>query len=319
MTRPLLRGACAAALSLCSAAALAHATLAVTEAEPDAAYRGVIRVGHGCAGSPTTAIRVTVPDGVVAAQPMPKPGWTVAIETGPYAKPALHHGRTLTEGVRAITWSGASLPDAFYDEFTFVARMTGDLAVGSAVPFPILQTCEAGRRDWAEIAAAGQDPRSLKEPAPLVRIVAGPAARSAGPASVTAGPLTIEAPWLRATPAGAKVAGGYLRITNRGPEADRLVGASLPIAGAGEIHEMATRDGVMTMREVPGGLEIPPGGSVELKPGGFHVMFTGLTGAVREGEPLTGTLRFEKAGTVTVRFGIGGLGARTAPDETSHH
>jgi copper(I)-binding protein len=137
-------------------------------------------------------------------------------------------------------------------------------------------------------------------------------------APVRAGPLVIETPWSRATPAGAKVAGGYLRITNTGTEPDRLTGASAEIAGKSEVHEMSNENGVMKMRELDRGIEIRPGETVELKPGGLHLMFMDLKSGFREGETVRGTLVFEKAGTVAVTFRVGGLGARGAPHHAHH-
>ena len=125
-----------------------------------------------------------------------------------------------------------------------------------------------------------------------------------------AGGLVIEQPWMRATPGGAKVAGGFLTIVNTGGEADRLVGGTMPRAGRFEVHEMKMEDGVMKMRELKGGLEIAPGQKVELKPGGYHVMFTDLTAPLKQGEMVKGQLRFEKAGTVDIEFKVEGVGAQ---------
>ncbi|TIX61237.1 MAG: copper chaperone PCu(A)C, partial [Mesorhizobium sp.] len=88
--------------------------------------------------------------------------------------------------------------------------------------------------------------------------------------------LEIEHPWSRATPAGAKVAGGYFTIVNKGSAPDRLLSIASDISEKAELHEMGVKDGVMTMRPVGGGLEISAGGKVELKPGTYHVMFLGL-------------------------------------------
>ncbi|WP_292236111.1 copper chaperone PCu(A)C, partial [Mesorhizobium sp.] len=90
------------------------------------------------------------------------------------------------------------------------------------------------------------------------------------------GDLEIGHPWSRATPPGAKVAGGYFSVTNKGAAPDRLVSVSSDICEKAELHEMGVKDGVMTMRPVGGGLEIPAGGKVALKPGGYHLMFVGL-------------------------------------------
>src|SRR3990172_8457776 len=90
------------------------------------------------------------------------------------------------------------------------------------------------------------------------------------------GPLHIAHPWARATPKGASVAGGYMKITNKGAAPDRLVGGSAGFAGRFELHEMTMEQGVMKMRPLAAGLEIKPGQTVELKPGSYHVMFMGL-------------------------------------------
>ncbi len=125
------------------------------------------------------------------------------------------------------------------------------------------------------------------------------------------GALVIEAPWARATPGGAKVAGGYAKITNTGKEPDRLVGGSLPIASEVEVHEMAMANNVMKMRRLADGLEIRPGKSVELKPGGHHLMFTGLASGLKAGQTVKGTLVFQKAGTVEVEYRVAPIGAQS--------
>lgn len=132
------------------------------------------------------------------------------------------------------------------------------------------------------------------------------------------GDLEIGHPWSRATPHGAQVAGGYMTITNQGSSADRLVSVSSDISDKAEIHEMAVKDGVMTMRPVEGGLEIPAGATVELKPGGYHLMLMGLKRPLAKGESFPASLTFEKAGSVTVEFRVEGIGA-AADSEHSHH
>ncbi|PTM40148.1 copper chaperone PCu(A)C [Bosea sp. 124] len=134
-----------------------------------------------------------------------------------------------------------------------------------------------------------------------------------------AGTLRIDHPWTRATPGGAKVGGGYLAIENAGPVADRLVSVSAPsIAGRSEIHEMATTNGVMTMRPLDGGVAIPPGDKIEFKPGGYHIMFMELKQALKQDERIKGTLTFEKAGTVEVEFKVEAVGARGSTDQGAH-
>ncbi|QKD01836.1 copper chaperone PCu(A)C [Mesorhizobium loti] len=122
------------------------------------------------------------------------------------------------------------------------------------------------------------------------------------------GDLEIEHPWSRATPAGAKVAGGYFTIVNKGSTADRLLSISSDISEKAELHEMGVKDGVMTMRPVSGGLEVPAGGKVALAPGGYHLMFVGLKRQPKQGEKFAATLTFEKAGTVDVEFAVEGMG-----------
>ena len=118
------------------------------------------------------------------------------------------------------------------------------------------------------------------------------------------GSLKIDHPWARPTPAGAKVGGGFLKITNEGTEVDRLVSGSSPAARTFEIHEMKHEGGVMKMRALERGLEIKPGETVELKPGGLHVMFIDLNAPLKEGEIVKGELVFEKAGKVQVEYKI---------------
>jgi hypothetical protein len=139
-----------------------------------------------------------------------------------------------------------------------------------------------------------------------VLLIATPA--SAAP--VTVGSLTLDAMWTRATPPGAPSAGGYLTISNTGSEADTLIAVASPVAGMADIHVMETKDGVMTMHGLDGGLPIPAGQTVTLAPGGFHLMFMGLTGALKQGETLPVTLTFAKAGKIEMVFPILPIGAK---------
>jgi hypothetical protein len=128
---------------------------------------------------------------------------------------------------------------------------------------------------------------------------------------VTVGSLKISAPWARATPKGASVGGGYMKITNTGTAPDRLLGGVTAVAGRFEVHEMSMDNGVMKMRPVTGGLEIKPGQTVELKPGGYHVMLMGLKEQLVQGKHFKATLEFAKAGKVDVDFAIEGVGAQS--------
>ncbi|MGL5362291.1 MAG: copper chaperone PCu(A)C [Bosea sp. (in: a-proteobacteria)] len=134
----------------------------------------------------------------------------------------------------------------------------------------------------------------------------------------TLGDLKIGHPWTRATPAGAKVAGGYLSVQNNGSTPDRLIGGSMEFAGHVEIHEMSMVDNIMRMRELPKGLEIPAGAKVELKPGSYHVMFMQLKKQLKEGDKVKGQLVFEKAGTVDVVFNVDSVAAKGSGAEHKH-
>ncbi|MER8751562.1 copper chaperone PCu(A)C [Mesorhizobium sp. M1050] len=131
------------------------------------------------------------------------------------------------------------------------------------------------------------------------------------------GDIEIGHPWSRATPAGAKVAGGYFTITNNGSAPDRLVSISSDISEKAELHEMGVKDGVMTMRPVAGGLEIPAGGKVALAPGGYHLMFFGLKRQPKQGEKFSATLTFEKAGAVSIDFAVEGIGGGATDDHAN--
>lgn len=130
-----------------------------------------------------------------------------------------------------------------------------------------------------------------------------------------AGDIEIDHPYIRATPPGAAVAGGFMTITNHGKEADRLLGGSVEFAQKVEVHTMEMDGDVMKMMKLSDGLEIPAGGSVVLKPGGFHVMFIKLNGQLKEGEKRQGILVFEKAGEIKVDFAV----EKTQSSGHGHH
>jgi periplasmic copper chaperone A len=127
---------------------------------------------------------------------------------------------------------------------------------------------------------------------------------------VKAGDLVISQAWSRATPGGAKIGGGYLTIENKGSAPDRLVGGTWDAGAKIEVHEMATKDGVMTMRPLDQGLAIEPGKTVKLAPGGIHLMLFDLKSPLKQGEKVPVTLEFEKAGKVTFSLDVEGVGAQ---------
>lgn len=136
--------------------------------------------------------------------------------------------------------------------------------------------------------------------------------------SFAIGDITIETPWTRVTPGSARVAGGYMVITNNGAEPDRLIGGSVEIAPRFEVHSMEMVDGVARMAEVEGGLEIPPGESVTLEPGSYHAMFMNLESPVVADEPVSGTLVFERAGEIAITYAVAPMGSPRAPGGHAH-
>ena len=134
----------------------------------------------------------------------------------------------------------------------------------------------------------------------------------------TVGSLKIDHPWARATPKGASVGGGYMKITNTGTAPDRLVGGTTDISRRFEVHEMKMEDGVMKMRPVVSGIEIKPGQTVTFDPSGYHVMFVGLNEQLMQGGHFKATLQFANAGKVDVDFTIEGIGAQTGGGDHDH-
>ena len=123
------------------------------------------------------------------------------------------------------------------------------------------------------------------------------------------GAIEIGQPWTRATPPTAESGGGYLVLKNTGTTPDRLIAVKSPAADRVEIHEMKMDGNIMRMREVEKGIEIPPGATVELKPGGFHVMFMGLKAPFAKEAKVPLTLVFEKAGSIDVDLMVQAMGA----------
>ena len=156
---------------------------------------------------------------------------------------------------------------------------------------------------------------SSAEAAPTAQIVTlAIATTPAGSVEYSIGNLHIAAPWMRATPKGASVASGYMTITNRGNEPDRLLSIESDIATSVEVHEMSTSGEVMKMRPLEKPLEIEPGGAVELKPGGYHLMFSHLKQGVNAGDKVRVTMVFEKAGKIEIELPAAGIAAKGPSD-----
>jgi copper(I)-binding protein len=139
----------------------------------------------------------------------------------------------------------------------------------------------------------------------VAALLAGPAAA----ADYKVGSLEVTQPWARATPKGASTGAAYLTITNSGSKPERLSCTSSPAAAKCQIHEMAMNNGVMQMRPVEGGLEIKPGQTVTLKPGGYHMMLEGLKAPLKAGDKVEATLTSSDGASVKVEFPIAAIGA----------
>jgi len=146
--------------------------------------------------------------------------------------------------------------------------------------------------------------------------VAGLDALPAAAHDYTLGSLKIGHPWARATPPAAPAGGGFLTITNTGTTADRLVSASSSAASQVQVHEMKMDGNIMRMRELDNGLEIPPGATVTLAPGGMHLMMIGLKAPLKESTMVPVTLVFEKAGRIDVELTVMAMGA--SPETHKH-
>lgn len=135
--------------------ALAHLTLETPKAPAGSFYKAVLGVIHGCQGSATTAVRVKIPEGVTGVRPMPKPGWELNIK----------------KESNVIAWTGGHLPNHWYNEFVFVARLP-EAPPGTMVYFPVVQECVEGVNRWIAIPTEGKSTHEYDKPAPGVMLTA---------------------------------------------------------------------------------------------------------------------------------------------------
>jgi copper(I)-binding protein len=134
-------------------------------------------------------------------------------------------------------------------------------------------------------------------------------AAAARAADYDVGSIHISQPWSRATPKGASAGAGYMTITNKGTGPDRVNCLSSEASAECQIHTMTMDNGVMKMRPVEGGLEILPGQTAPLKPGGLHMMLIDLKHPLEAGSTMKATLKFDHAGTVDVEYPVAAIGA----------
>jgi uncharacterized protein YcnI len=292
------------------ATAFAHATLTVGEAPADSYYVATVQIPHGCDGKATNEVRVKLPEGFISAKPMPKAGWQIEIIKGKYQKAYDNHGKAISEGPLEIRWKGGDLPDEYYDTFTISGKLSG-IPAGAAVAFATTQLCgKDGKVAWSEIPAPGQNAHSLKHPAPMLMLTAAEGHDHHGDQMaefkpVKLGDLELTAGFVKAMTKGQPAGGGFVTITNHGHHDDRLIAAET-VAGVDhmELHEMAMQGDVMKMRMLKDGIAVPAGKTVELVPGGLHMMFLGVKEPFAAGTTVKVKLTFEKAGSVEVELPV---------------
>jgi uncharacterized protein YcnI len=159
----------ALALAGVAVPAAAHVTLEQREAPAHSYYKALLRVTHGCKGSPTVRVRVRLPEGVLSVRPQPKSGWKVETTKVKLAKPLDDgHGNKITEAVGEVAWSGGRLLDEHFDEFAVIMRLPD--RPGTTVYFPVVQECEQGAHRWIEIPEPGKSAGDYREPAPALRL-----------------------------------------------------------------------------------------------------------------------------------------------------
>lgn len=243
--------------------AFAHVTLPPGGASAGSDYEAVFRVGHACKDtSATTGITVRLPDGFSMAEAQPRAGWTLAANA------------------REVSWTaaaGAGLPEKEKAEFIVRGKLT---ATPGTLWFKVLQSCGKGSADWAQIPAGASDKPDF--PAARLEVLAAGVA-----------PVDIKDAWVRQTVPGQSGTGAFMKL--QAPQGAKLVGLSTPVAGVAEVHEMKMDNGTMRMRELAEGLPLPARQTVELKPGGFHVMLMDLKQPLPKGAIVPLTLRFEDA------------------------
>ncbi len=133
-------------------------------------YKGVLRVPHGCDGAATTGMSVDIPEGVISVKPKLMAGWTIKTTVGKYAHTYTIHGKSVSEGVKTITWSGGAVPDDSFEEFVFLAKLPDDKEI-MRIYFSVTQICGATVVKWNEIAKP-VDTQEPKHPAPYVDLMA---------------------------------------------------------------------------------------------------------------------------------------------------
>ena len=285
MNKPHLISLFAAVLPLVAGA---HVSLEPAMAEAGGPYQGVLRVGHGCDGAATTSLTLRLPAGFHSARAAPRVGWTVESKPG------------------VITWTLASKDAALTatqkGEFAFTA---GAPRTAGAAWVKVQQTCEKGAIDWADAPTQGKSTSGMKTPAILLDV------RAPREFAMMKMLPRVEGGWVRGSVPGQSGTGAFMRLTASEPV--QLVGASTPVAGSAEVHEMKMEGDVMRMRPLPR-LDLPAGQTVELKAGGNHIMLTDLKQPLQKDTVVPLTLVFRNARGLESRLEVKLPVAMQGPD-----
>jgi uncharacterized protein YcnI len=156
---------------LLSQSVFAHVVLEQKEATAGEYYKATFKVSHGCSGSPTNTVTVSIPNGFRGAKPMVKPGWQINATKTKLSEPYTSHGRTISEDTTEITWSGGNLPSAYYDEFVVVGQLPSK---AGSMYWKVSQFCDQGRQDWNQIPEPGKTLQDYPFPAALLNILPMP-------------------------------------------------------------------------------------------------------------------------------------------------
>lgn len=129
-------------------------------------FKATFAIPHGCEDTPTTKVKIQIPEGIIGVKPMLKPEWVITTETTPYAKTYQQYGQTVTQGVTTVMWEGV-LPDQHYDEFTITGYFADNAKKSDEIYFPVIQTCEVGGYLWTDTSGHqhhGHDSKELNAP-----------------------------------------------------------------------------------------------------------------------------------------------------------
>lgn len=276
--------------------ALAHVTLPSGGAAAGSDYEAAFRIGHVCKDAKATiGVVVRLPKGFTFTDAQARKGWRLDVQKA---------------GDGEVRWTAESpasaLPASEQAEFIMRGKLT---ATPGPLYFKVLQTCDTGSADWAQVptGAAGEKPTF---PAARLDVLAP------GVAAVA-----VKNAWIRQTVPGQSGTGAFMKLS--APSGARLVGASTPVAGVAEVHEMKMEGDTMKMRAVRGGLELPPRQTVELKPSGYHLMLMDLKQPILKGSTVPLTLRFEDGrgakSSLEVNVHVGAPDGSAAGESTHKH